>query len=171
MTTGSTTETAITELLEPAIEDLGFELVRVKLHAAPRRTLQVMVEPADHGRQMTVESCADVSHVVSALLDVEDPIGGGYDLEVSSPGLDRPLVKPQHFERFRGFEARVETAEPIEGQRRFRGRLKGIEAGEVLLDVEGAERRLALALIKKAKLVLTDELLARARQERDVATG
>ncbi|MEO1017373.1 MAG: ribosome maturation factor RimP [Pseudomonadota bacterium] len=160
-----TTEETITALVEPAIEDLGFELVRVKLHGTPRRTLQVMIEPADHTSQMTVESCADISHLLSALLDVDDPIGGSYDLEVSSPGLDRPLVKPQHFERFRGFEARVETREPIEGQRRFRGRLRGLDAGDVLLDLEGAEQRVSFANIKKAKLVLNDELLASARQQ------
>ncbi len=163
VTAESTTEEIISALLEPAIDDLGYELVRVKLHAAPRRTLQVMVEPADHGSEMTVEGCAEISHVLSAILDVEDPIGGTYDLEVSSPGLDRPLVKPQHFERFSGLEARVEAREPVEGQRRFRGRLRGLKDGHVILEIGDSEQRIALDNVKKAKLVLTDELLASAR--------
>ncbi len=162
--TGSKTEQRVVNLIEPVIEDLGYELVRARLMAAPRRTLQVMVEPGDHESQMTVEACAEISQMLSAILDVEDPIGGAYDLEVSSPGLDRPLVKLEHFERFEGFEARVETGLPIDGQKRFRGRLRGVSGGKVVLDTEGVERTFAVEDIRKAKLVLNDELLGKAER-------
>lgn len=141
---------------------MGFELVQVRLLGNARRTLQVMAEPGDRGRIMTVEDCAEISHALSAVLDVADPIAGTYDLEVSSPGIDRPLVRLGDFARFAGFEARVETAGPIEGRKRFRGAIEGVEEDEVVMTVEGARYRLPFDQIRKARLVLTDALLASA---------
>ena len=155
----------IAELIEPAVHDLGFEVVRVSMTGGQQPTLQVMVEPLARG-PMTVEHCAAISHAVSALLDVSDPIGGSYRLEVTSPGIDRPLVRRADFERFAGFEARLETAEPIAGRRRFRGRLAGVIDDEVCLRMPEGEQRIPYAAVKKAKLVLTDDLLAAAQAER-----
>jgi ribosome maturation factor RimP len=155
----------IAELIEPTVHDLGFEIVRVSMAGGQRPTLQVMVEPRAGG-PMTVEHCAELSHAISALLDVSDPIGGSYRLEVTSPGIDRPLVRRADFERFAGFEARLETALPIAGRRRFRGRLAGVVDGEVCLRLPDGEQRIPYDAVKKAKLVLTDDLLAAARTER-----
>lgn len=178
----------IAQLIEPTLQDLGFELVQARLMGGSRKTLQIMAEPLDRTRTMTVEDCAEISHAVSALLDVEDPITGAYDLEVSSPGLDRPLVRRADYERFAGLEARIElaltspgvtsagtspspgtsprkSAGTSDGRRRFTGRLKGVsDEAEVLIEVGGEVVRLPLADIRKAKLVLNDELLHRARQ-------
>jgi ribosome maturation factor RimP len=128
-----------------------------------RPTLQIMAEPMDRSRAMGVEDCAEISRAVSAVLDVADPIPGAYRLEVSSPGLDRPLVKAADYERFKGLEARLETVEPIDGRRRFQGRLGGLEGEEVVIATPYAALRLPLAGIKKAKLVVNDELLKLAR--------
>jgi ribosome maturation factor RimP len=151
----------VAELIEPTLYDMGFELVRVLLHGGQRPTLQVMAERADRA-PMTVEHCAEISRAVSAVLDVADPIAGAYRLEVTSPGLDRPLTRRADFERFCGFEARVETEVPIEGRRRFRGRLLGVVDDELHLQLEDGERAIPCAGIKKAKLIVTDEVLAAA---------
>ena len=113
---------------------------------------------------MTVDHCADISRSVSALLDVADPIAGAYTLEVSSPGIDRPLVRPEDYDRFAGFEARIELGEPLDGRKRFRGRLLGREGEDIRLLAETGEVRLRLAGIARAKLILTDDLLALATQ-------
>ena len=148
-------------IIAPTLNDLGFELVRVRLSGAQRRTLQIMAER--HNRaSMTVEDCAEISRSVSALLDVEDPIRGSYTLEVSSPGLDRPLTRPQDFERFAGLEAKVELTNPVDGRRRFRGRIEGLIDEVVRLDMDGLVVELPYADIERAKLVLNDELLALA---------
>jgi ribosome maturation factor RimP len=155
----------IERLIEPALTAMGYELVRVAIQGGGRRTLQIMAERRD-GASMTVDDCADISRTLSALLDVEDPIEGAYTLEVSSPGIDRPLVKRADFERFAGFEARIETVQPVAGRKRFRGRLMGVTGDDVRLrepdKAEGAddETRVPLAAIGRAKLVLTDELIA-----------
>lgn len=143
---------------------MGFELVRVLLHGGQRPTLQVMAERADRA-PMTVEHCAEISRAVSALLDVADPIAGAYRLEVTSPGLDRPLTRRADFERFRGFEARVETEQPIDGRRRFRGRLLGLVDDQVRLQLDAGEQAIPFDDIKKAKLVVTDEVLAAAPEQ------
>ena len=155
----------IAALIEPAIASLGYELVRVAMHGSGRPTLQVMVERAD-GRNVDVEDCAAVSRALSALLDVEDPIGGAYDLEISSPGVDRPLTRRKDFERFAGFEAKLELAAMQAGRRRFRGRLLGLDGAMVRVDSEGQVVALPFDAIRKAKLVMTDDLLAAARQSR-----
>ncbi|HAD85903.1 MAG TPA: ribosome maturation factor RimP [Rhodospirillaceae bacterium] len=153
-----TLEQRIAEIIGPAIEDLGFELVRVLLSGQRRKKLQIMAEPLD-GSAMNVDHCADISRAVSALLDVEDPIDDAYVLEVSSPGIDRPLVKLVDFDRFKGFDARVEMHTGIDGRRRFSGRLLGIADDHVLMDVEEGEVRLPYADIQKSKLLMTDELI------------
>lgn len=158
-------EREIERLVAPALEAMGYAVVRVKLIAAPRRTLQIMAEPAD-GRTMGVDDCAAVSRAISALLDVEDPIVGAYDLEVSSPGIDRPLVRAADFERFVGHEARIETRQPLDGRRRFRGRLLGLSDARVRLAVkDDGEAAIPLVEISAAKLVLTDRLIAEAQKE------
>ncbi|HAA93659.1 MAG TPA: ribosome maturation factor RimP [Rhodospirillaceae bacterium] len=139
---------------------MGFELVRVRLMgSADRRTLQIMIDRTDEG-PISVEDCALASRQLSAVLDVEDPISGTYVLEVSSPGIDRPLTKERDFERFAGFEAKVELQESQDGQRRFRGRLKGCEDGIVTMMTEKGEATLPVTDIATAKLVLTDDLIA-----------
>ncbi|HEV2213438.1 MAG TPA: ribosome maturation factor RimP [Gammaproteobacteria bacterium] len=135
------------KLLEPAIGALGYELVELEF---PPHLLRIYI---DREGGVTVDDCEVVSRQVSAVLDVEDPIPGAYTLEVSSPGLDRPLRKEADFVRFAGERAKVELALPKDGRRRFTGTLKGCEAGEVLIEVDGVDHRLPLADIDKARLV------------------
>lgn len=155
----------VTELIEPTLHDMGFAPVRVLLTGGQRPTLQVMVERLDQ-QPVTLDHCAEISHAISALLDVEDPLPGAYHLEVTSPGVDRPLVRRADYERFAGFEARLETETPIDGRRRFRGRLLGLAGDDVRLALPEGEKAIPFNAIKKAKLVLTDELLAAAQSER-----
>jgi ribosome maturation factor RimP len=154
----------IAALLAPTLHDLGFDLVQVKLiGGGQRRTLQVMAEPLDPAAGMTVDDCAEISHAVSAVLDVADPIAGAYTLEVSSPGIDRPLVRPTDFVRFAGHEIKAELDQPHEGRKRLAGRLEGLDKEEnVVILIDGAEWRVPFARVKKAKLVLTDALIASA---------
>ena len=147
----------VRNLIEPSIEAMGFDLVRVVLTGDVQTTLQIMAERPDGS--MTVEDCASLSRAVSAILDVEDPIAGEYNLEVSSPGIDRPLVKPTDFDRFAGFDARVILHANVEGQRKFRGRLVGVRDEAVVLATDQGEQTLALTNVSSAKLILTDELI------------
>lgn len=150
----------VTRLIEPSLSAMGYELVRVQMSGGrDRPTLQVMAERAD-GKAMTVEDCTEISRAVSALLDVADPLPGAFVLEASSPGIDRPLVKPRDYERFAGHEARVDTRWPIGGRKRFRGRIVGLVGDAVRLDQVEGRIDLPLAEIQRAKLVLTDELIA-----------
>ena len=151
----------IERVIAPTVESMGFDIVRVQLSGSPPAAVQVMVERRD-GRAVAVDDCAEVSRAVSALLDVEDPVPGPYSLEVSSPGIDRPLVKKRDFERFAGHEARIETHRPIAGRKRFRGTLLGVAEDAVRIALPEGEHRVPLAEIHRAKLVLTDELLAAA---------
>ncbi|CAO3352742.1 ribosome maturation factor RimP [Azospirillum sp. TSH64] len=153
----------IEQIITPSVEAMGYEVVRVQISGGQRAILQIMAERAD-GAPMTVEDCADISRSVSALLDVEDPIREAYTLEVSSPGIDRPLTRLKDFERFAGFEARLESRMAIDGRKRFKGMLKGVEDGLVCIDTEQGPARLEFDTILRAKLVLTDELI-RASQE------
>src|SRR5882724_13225681 len=143
---------------------MGYCLVRVVITSGRRATLQVMVERLDD-QPMTVDDCAQISHSVSALLDVADPIPGAYMLEISSPGIDRPLVRTEDYDRFTGFEARIELSRPIDGRKRFRGRLLGTSRGKVRLATETGETELPLDAVGRAKLVLTDDLIAGARPD------
>ncbi len=158
----------IAPLIEPSLEAMGYRLVRVALSGARRTTLQIMAERADEA-PMSIDDCADISRAISAVLDVADPIAGAYTLEVSSPGIDRPLVRPEDYDRFAGFEARIDLSAPLDGRKRFRGRLLGRSEGFVRLVGEGGEVRLPITEIARAKLVLTDDLLA-AAQAKPVAT-
>jgi ribosome maturation factor RimP len=155
----STTADDIAPIIEPSLEAMGYRLVRVALLGASRTTLQIMAERLDDAPMM-VEDCTEISRSVSALLDVADPIAGAYMLEVSSPGIDRPLVRPEDYERFAGFEARIELGQPVDGRKRFRGRILGRIGDQVRLVGEAGEMLLPLNVIVKAKLVLTDDLLA-----------
>jgi ribosome maturation factor RimP len=152
----------IVPIIEPSLEAMGYRLVRVAFLGARRATLQIMAERVD-GKPMTVDDCSEISRSVSALLDVADPIADAYMLEVSSPGIDRPLVRPEDYDRFAGFEARIELGQPLDGRKRFRGRILGRTDDCVRLHGEDGDVLLPLAGIAKAKLVLTDDLLAAAR--------
>jgi ribosome maturation factor RimP len=154
----------IAALIEPSLSAMGYRLVRVALTSGRRATLQVMAERLDEV-PMSVEDCAEISRSLSALLDVADPIAGSYMLEVSSPGIDRPLVRAEDYDRFAGFEARIELNEPLAGRRRFRGRLLGTAANEVRLLTEAGEIRLPLSAVGRAKLVLNDALIAAAQRK------
>lgn len=154
----------IAALITPTLTEMGFELVRVLLTGGQRPTLQIMAERADRA-PMTVADCTEISHAVSALLDVADPIAGAYRLEVSSPGIDRPLIRPADFERFAGFEVRLEADQPIAGRRRFRGRLLGLIGDDVRLQTPEGDYTIPFAHVRKARLVLTDELLRSAQAE------
>lgn len=151
----------LAEIIAPVIEDLGFELVRVRLQGGKTATLQIMADRPEGG--INVDDCGDISVAVSAALDVEDPLEDAYHLEVSSPGIDRPLTRIKDFETFEGYEARLETNQPIDGRKRFKGVLAGVEGGEVLLNIEEAGEVHTIGLqfdwLSDAKLVLTDELI------------
>jgi ribosome maturation factor RimP len=152
----------VESIIAPTLDDMGYELVRVQLSGSRQHSrLQVMVERADQ-QGMTVDDCAEISRTVSALLDVEDPIAGSYDLEVSSPGIDRPLTRARDFERFAGHPAKVEMRDTIDGQRRFRGRLLGVEDGCALLEADGETLKLPVSGIERAKLLMPDETIGSA---------
>jgi ribosome maturation factor RimP len=157
----------IEDIVNPTVTGMGFELVRVAMSKGG--TLQIMIEPAD-GRPMDVEDCATLSRALSAVLDVEDPIPSAYTLEVSSPGIDRPLTREKDYVRWAGHIARVETTQPIEGRRRFKGTLLGLENGTVHLRLDdGKEADVPLSQITRAKLELTDALLDEHRRAQEGA--
>lgn len=146
--------------IAPTLESMGFDVVRVALTSGQRRTLQVMADRND-GSLISVEECGEISQALSAIFDVEEPVKGSYDLEVSSAGIDRPLTRPKDFDTYAGFDAKLETKALIAGRRRFKGLLKGVNAaGEVLMDVDGTELSVPMDAIGNAKLVLTDSLIA-----------
>ncbi len=165
----STKAKELHELLAPSLASLGYELVQLRLMPSGRPTLQVLIEPAGGG-SMNLDACSLVSRHISAVLDVEDPIAGAYNLEVGSPGIDRPLVKAADYERFKGEEAKIETGELIAGRKRWRGALEGITDGTVHIRVEDGADHTSYAIpldqIVSAKLVLTDALIARDAQRR-----
>lgn len=150
----------IQEMIEPSLTHLGYEIVRVLLQGGDVKTVQIMVERADR-KDMTLDDCEKVSRTVSALLDVDDPFSGRYMLEISSPGIDRPLIKAMDYVRFAGFDAKVETLVPLNGRRRFKGKILGLTDDEksVRLDADEGPVSIELENISKAKLILTDELL------------
>lgn len=156
---GEDVTSRIAALVCPTIEAMGYGLVRVQVLGRTRMRVQIMAERTD-GVGMTVDDCADLSRAISAVLDVEDPIVGAYTLEVSSPGIDRPLVQLADYDRFAGFEARLELARLIDGRRRLQGRLIGSAGEDVRLRIGDEEVRLPFVDIQRAKLVLTDDLLA-----------
>jgi ribosome maturation factor RimP len=168
----------VAALIEPALSDQGFRLVRVAVSGSDSQTLQIMAERTDG--TMTIEDCEIISKEISPLLDVHDPIAGAYRLEVSSPGIDRPLVRPSDFEDWAGHEAKIEVTELIGGRRRFRGILEGFEDGEARIEVDlGADGKnvigIPVGLIGEARLVMTDELireaLSRAKKSKALSDG
>jgi len=152
---------ALLELIEPVAESLGLDVVRVRLMGGTlRRRLQIMAErPADN--DISVEECARLSRAVSEVFDAADPIAGEYLLEVSSPGVDRPLTRQKDFDLFQGFEARLETDRMIEGRKRFKGVLAGVDGDAIAIDLEGEDDTALIPFewLVDAKLVLTDELM------------
>lgn len=157
----------------PVLENMGYRLVRVRMFG---KTLQLMAERPDGS--MSIEDCEAVSRALSPVLDVEDPIASAYMLEISSPGIDRPLVRAEDFERWQGHEVKIELEEPLAGRKRFRGELEGFADGEVRLFIdppEGGKEKVLIGLpfsaIGEAKLVLTDALIADARQRAQARGG
>jgi ribosome maturation factor RimP len=169
----------VAAVVEPVLEDLGFRLVRVKVQSAGTdRVVQLMAERPDGS--ITIDECEKISKQISPVLDVADPISGAYRLEISSPGIDRPLVRPSDFEDWSGHEAKIELTEPVGGRRKFKGVLEGFEDGEVRIEADTGEHGmqhlgLPVHLISDAKLVLTDELireaLARAKERHSERPG
>jgi len=152
------------EIITPVIEDLGYELVRIRLMSGKESILQIMADKPEGG--IEVDDCARISTEVSAVLDVEDPIEGEYALEVSSPGIDRPLTRLKDFETFQGYEVKIETSELIDGQRRFKGELRGVQDGEVLVEIQQGIIGLQFDWLSDAKLVLTDTLIRESLKAR-----
>ena len=147
----------LAELLNPILEDLGFEMVRVRLSNGNPSTLQIMADRLDG--QIGVDELAEINTSVGTVLDVEDPIPENYTLEISSPGIDRPLTRKKDFDSFQGFEAKVETTELIDGRRRFRGVLAGVNNDEVLINLEEGTIGLKFTWLSDARLVLSDDLI------------
>ena len=160
----------ILEIIEPTVEGMGFEVVRVRLQGGNTPLLQVMAQKPDG--TIEVDECAQISTAISAVLDVEDPILDTYTLEVSSPGIDRPLTRLKDFDQWDGYIAKLETDELIDGRRRFKGALQGTEGDEVLIEIENQGEAVTIGLqfewLSDAKLVLTDDLIRdvlRARKD------
>lgn len=145
------------DLIEPVVTKAGYELVRVMSIGQVNQTLQVMIDKLD-GTDITVDDCAKVSRLLSDMLDEKDPIADKYSLEVSSPGLDRPLTKIEHFKRYTGYEIKLETEEKVENRKRFKGKITEVADNNVILAAEEATYTIPFDLIAKAKLVITDEL-------------
>ena len=162
-------EYLIEGLIAPSLTEAGYELVRVAIDSANEQRLQIMIERLDQ-RAISVDDCAHVSKIISALLELDDPITGPYNLEVSSPGIDRPLVKESDFERYAGFEVDLKTLEPVAGRSYFVGSLLGIEDGIVRLLCNGAHRQIEISNISSASLVLTDDLIASTQRSWNMAT-
>lgn len=145
-------------LIAPTLEAMGYDLVRALVSGRHNPLLQVMAERKD-GRAMHVDHCVEISHTLSALLEAADPIAGSYTLEVSSPGLDRPLMKPADYARFAGRAAKIETVRPLDGRRRFHGRLAGIDGETVRLETPDGPVAIAFADIVRARLVVDDKAM------------
>jgi len=145
-------------ILAPVIEAAGFRLVRLRLMGSKTKTLQIMAERPDG--TMNVEDCAVLSHALLDFIEAENPVEGDYELEVSSPGIDRPLTRLMDFARYAGHEAKIELVAPLDGRKRFRGKLLGLDGTDVTMETQGARVSFPFKGIADAKLVLTDELIA-----------
>ena len=157
----------IEHLLEPSLEAMGYRLIRVRVFGGGRRRLQVLAEPSDGGG-MTLDDCTELSRTISAILDAEDPLPGPYVLEVSSPGIDRPLVRIGDFERFAGYEARIEVAQPIAGRKRFRGILLGVREEKVRISLAEGALEVPFQDISAAKLIISDALIETSLKRREM---
>ena len=153
-------ERKITEIIDPVVKDLGFDIVQVRLiGSAKMQTLQILAEDPATGR-IDLNGCTAVSRAVSAILDVEDPIPAAYQLEISSPGVDRPLMKQSDFDKYKGHVVSIETDIPNDnGQKKFKGKLLGISNDVISVEVENGEAKIEFGDVAKAKLVLTEELV------------
>lgn len=154
----------LNDMLEPIVNELGFDLVRIITIGNVNPTLQVMIERKDR-KNIVVDDCAAASRAISAVLDKKDPISGKYTLEVSSPGLDRPLTSLENFVRFSGFEAKIETDVEIEKRKRFKGRIIRVDNDTIVFLMDDKEWMIPYDAVSKAKLLLTDELIAAAEAE------
>ena len=161
MRTANPLEEKVIAAIKPAAADLGYRLVRVRVAGLRRKRLQIMAERLSDG-EMGIGDCEALSRAISPILEAQDPIPGEYDLEVSSPGIDRPLVVPGDFERFAGHEAKIELARPLNARRRFRGIILQVAGEEIVLQLPDSEipARLPFSAISEARLVLTDALIA-----------
>lgn len=153
-------ENRLYTIVEPVLKDMGFTLVLLEFKSG---VLQILAENPVNGN-LSLDDCTAINKAISPLLEVEDPIPGAYTLEISSPGIDRPLLSSADFVKYAGFEAKVELDSPLEGQKRFRGKIIGADSEFAALIVDGVEHRLELANMKKARLVLTDDLIKATRK-------
>lgn len=160
----------IERLIRPTAEAMGFDLIRVQLLGQHKFRLQIMAERRVDG-SMTIDDCAELSRAISPVLEVEDPLPQGYTLEVSSPGIDRPLVRLDDFEKYAGFEAKIEMMYSVGDRRRFQGRLLGTDERNVRLGLDDKEVTLAFDDIRRAKLILTKDLLAAHEQNAALQSG
>ena len=161
----STLTNDIKEIITPALDDIGLWVVSVRIMGGDNQTLQIMVDRNDD-TPVDVNDCEKASHSISAIMDVEDPIKSAYTLEVSTPGIDRPLVRNKDWEKFAGFEAKVELINPTEtGRRRYRGEIVGIEGDLISLTVDNANEEIDINNVLFAKLILTDGLIKFCQKE------
>jgi len=144
-------------IFEPVIEQAGFKLVRLRIMGGASKTLQIMAERPDGS--MDVEGCTTLSQVLLDFIEKEDPIEGDYEIEVSSPGIDRPLTRLGDFSRWKGHEAKIELTAPQDGRKRFRGKLEGLDGRDVLIGLPEGESKIPFGAILEAKLVLTNKLI------------
>ena len=158
----------LAELLNPILEDLGFEMVRIRLSSGDPSTLQIMADRLNG--QIGVDDLANINTSIGTILDVEDPITENYTLEISSPGIDRPLTRKKDFDSYQGFEAKLETTELIDGRRRFKGILAGISDDEVLINLEEGTVGLKFNWLSDARLVLSDDLIKQMLRKRNTKT-
>ena len=154
----------IAAIVQPVIEGLGYELVRIRVMGGENKTLQIMADRPEGG--INVDDCGKISSAVSAVLDVEDPLSDAYTLEVSSPGIDRPLTRMKDFDAWIGYDTKIELSDPIDNRKRFRGKVAGTEGDEVLIEIDEGIIGLKFEWLADAKLVLTDELIAEALRQR-----
>lgn len=168
MKTKTSMDERILAISEPVANDLGFSIVRVRVMGGKRSTLQIMAERISDG-QMSVANCAELSRELSSTFEVEDPIDEGYVLEVSSPGLDRPLTEMTHYERYKGMLAKIELDRLVEGRKRFRGILAGIDGDNIAIDLEKEDETalIPFAWVSDAKLMITDELIKAGQQAKE----
>lgn len=162
-------EQSVSDIVVPSIEELGFRVVRIRLSGQDKgKALQLMIEKKDQ-TSLNVDDCAEVSRTASLLLEVDDPIPGAYNLEVSSPGIDRPLTAEEDFVRYKGFVAKIETDTLVNGRKRFRGDIKDCKDGVVTITVDAEDFDVPCADIAQSKLVLTDELIAAYQKDSSAA--
>ena len=151
-------EERVIALIEPTATGLGYRIVRVRVSGNRRKRMQIMAERVSDGH-MGIDDCSRLSRALSPVFDLEDPIQGEYDLEISSPGIDRPLMRIEDFERFQGHDAKLETAAMQNGQRRFKGKIERIEGDVIVIVTDQGEAKLPFATLSDARLVLTDRLI------------